>query len=131
MEVEFGGIYLYEPPKQSNSEQSALLITSGSEQSGLRPWVIVSRDLVNKGKPTAVGVPLTKRTDKANSYRIAIPVGEILGEVACNYEFLNSVALCDHVRVLDVNQLKRKIGRLSDTAAVAVGVGLAYLFDLR
>lgn len=131
MEVEFGGIYLYEPPIHGNSQQAALLVTSGSEQSGMRPWIIVSRDLVNKGKPTAVGVPLTKRIDKANSYRIAIPVGEILREVACGYEFVNSVALCDHVRVLDINQLKRKIGRLSDNAAVSVGAGLGYLFDLR
>jgi mRNA-degrading endonuclease toxin of MazEF toxin-antitoxin module len=56
LEVEFGGIYMYEPPTISVSEQAALLTTSGSEQAGLRPYIIVSRDSVNKGKRTAVGV---------------------------------------------------------------------------
>lgn len=55
LEVEFGGIYLYEPPNTSASDQSALLVTSGSEQAGLRPYIIVSRDVINKGKRTAVG----------------------------------------------------------------------------
>jgi mRNA-degrading endonuclease toxin of MazEF toxin-antitoxin module len=45
MEVTYGGIYLYEPPVRSDSEQSALLVTSGSEQSGFRPWLIVSREI--------------------------------------------------------------------------------------
>ncbi len=56
MDVVFGGIYLYNPPKSSDSDQGALLIQSGSEQEGLRPYVVVSRDAVNRGKPTCVGV---------------------------------------------------------------------------
>lgn len=131
MEIAHGGIYLYEPPKTSSSEQAATIVTSGSEQSGHRPFVIVSRDIVNKGKPTGVGVPLSTKTQKANSYRILLPVAELIRDVACSYEFKDSVALCDHIRVLDVNQIRRKIGRLSDNAPSAVGVGIAYVFDLR
>lgn len=67
MEVKHGGIYLYEPPSAPTSEQAATLVTSGSEQAGLRPYIIVSRDSVNANKPTAVGVPLTTRINKANS----------------------------------------------------------------
>jgi mRNA-degrading endonuclease toxin of MazEF toxin-antitoxin module len=131
VEVEPGGIYLYEPPQVSNSLQAALVVTSGSEQSGMRPWIIVSRHIISQGKPTAVGVPMTTRVDKANSYRIALPVAELISEVTSGYRFENSVALCDHVRVLDKNQIKRKIGRLSDNALAAVGLGLAYVFDFR
>jgi len=131
MDVDFGGIYLYDPPKQSDSDQSAVLVASGSEQSGMRPFIIVSRDLVNRGRPTAVGVPLSTRTHKANSFRIMLPTRELIREVTSKYPFQDSVALCDHVRVLDLRQIKHKIGQLSATAAAAVGIGLAYVFDLR
>src|ERR1035437_6683352 len=131
MDVVWGGIYMYDPPKQSNSEQSAILVTSGSEQSGPRPFIIVSRDLVDRNKNTAVGVPMSTRIQKANSYRILLPAGELIDDVGSNYVFENSVALCDHVRVLDLNQVKRRIGTLSATACAAVGLGLAFVFDLR
>jgi mRNA interferase MazF len=129
--VEFGGIYLYEPPNTSASEQAALLITSGSEQAGLRPYIIVSRDTVNKGKKTAVGVSMSTKTNKANSYRIFLPVSEIVREYGTAYHFQDSVALCDHVRVLDLDQVKLKIGRLSDTAIASVGLGLSFVFGIR
>jgi mRNA-degrading endonuclease toxin of MazEF toxin-antitoxin module len=130
-EVQFGGIYLYEPPTISASEQAALLITSGSGQAGHRPYIIVSRDTVNKGKRTAVGVSLSTKTQKANSYRILLPVAEIITEIGTTYQFKDSVALCDHIRVLDLDQIKYKIGRLSDTAVASVGLGLSFIFDLR
>jgi mRNA interferase MazF len=131
MEVQFGGIYLYEPPQiQSADDQSALVVQSGSEQAGMRPYIVVSRDLVNKGKPTCVGVPLTRRVHKANSYRIYLPSAELLHDLGCE-PFSDSVALCDHIRVLDIRQIKRRLGRLSDTATAAVGVGLAFVLDLR
>jgi len=130
MEVTKGGIYLYEPPSTSTSQQAAIITTSGSEQSGLRPWVIVSQDAVNKGKPTAVGVPLTRKVHKANAYRIALPAAELIPDAGCT-PFQDSVALCDHVRVLDINLIRKKIGRLSDNAVLAVALGLIFVFDIR
>src|SRR5882724_5336833 len=117
VEVKQGEIWLYEPPSSSSSEQAAVLVASGSEQAGMRPYIIVSRDLVHRGKPTAVGVPLSTRIHKANSYRIALPIGELIADVG-REPFKPSVALCDHVRVLDLDQLRKKIGRLSDNALV-------------
>lgn len=131
MDVECGGIYLYDPPKQSESEQSAILVQSGSEQTGMRPFIIVSRDSVNKNKKTAVGVPLSTRTQKANSYRILLPAGELIRDIRTAYQFQDSVALCDHVRVLDLTQVKHRIGTISANALAAVGLGLGYVFDLR
>jgi mRNA-degrading endonuclease toxin of MazEF toxin-antitoxin module len=132
MEVIQGGIYMYEPPQQSASDQSALLTTSGSEQSGWRPWVIISRDLLNRGNArTAVGVPLSTNVGKANSYRILLPAAELIADVGSTYVFQNSVALCDHVRVLDLNQLRRKVGRVSANGLISiVGVGLAFVTDI-
>ena len=130
MEVKHGGIYLYEPPQTSSSAQAASLTQSGSEQAGLRPYIIVSRDGANRGKPTAVGVPLTKQVHKANSYRIMLPAGELIPDLGCQ-PFVDSVALCDHIRVINLDQIRKKIGRLSDNAVLGVEVGLANLFDIR
>ena len=130
MDLKQGDICLYEPPQQSLSEQAALLVTSGSEQAGMRPYIIVSRELVHKNKPTVVGVPLTTRVQKANSYRIMLPSPELI-PVPGRPPFSDSVAFCDHVRVLDVGQIRYKVGRLSDNAVIGVGLGLAFVFDLR
>lgn len=130
MDIKQGDIYLYEPPISSSSEQSAVLVTSGSEQQGLRPFIIVSREVVHKNKPTAVGVPLTTKIEKANSYRIALPAAELIPEVGC-MPFRDSVALCDHIRVIDRTRLRRKIGRVSENAVLSIGVGLAFVFDIR
>lgn len=127
MEVQHGGIYLYEPP----TAQAALFAASGSEQAGLRPYIIVSRDIVNKNKPTAVGVPLTTKVHKANSYRILLPSAELIRAVGCNYEFKDSVALCDHVRVLDISRIRQRIGSASANALFSVSLGLAFVFDIR
>ena len=96
----------------------------------MRPYVIVSRDSANLNKPTAVGVPLTTRTNKANSYRILLPAEELIADVGCT-PFHNSVALCDHVRVLNLDLIQKKIGRVSQNAAAAISLGLAFLFDIR
>ncbi|MFZ0314313.1 MAG: type II toxin-antitoxin system PemK/MazF family toxin [Candidatus Korobacteraceae bacterium] len=130
MDVVKGGIYLYEPPKSSTSEQAAILTQSGSEQAGLRPFIIVSRDEVNSGKPTAVGVPLTSRVHKANSYRIFLPAAELIADEGCT-AFVDSVAMCDHIRVLNLELIRKKIGRLSDTAVAGVATGLIFVFDIR
>jgi mRNA-degrading endonuclease toxin of MazEF toxin-antitoxin module len=112
VEVRQGEIWLYEPPKVTcGPAPSPLIATSGSEQSGMRPWIIVSRDLINKGRSTAIGVPLSTKVEKANSYRIALPPGELIAEVGRD-PFKPSVALCDHVRVLDLNLVRKRIGRV-------------------
>lgn len=131
MDVIHGGIYLYEPPASSTSDQAALVVASGHEQAGLRPYVIVSRNSVNKNKPTAVGVPLSTRVNKANSYRIALPAAELIADAGCTYQFQNSVALCDHVRVIDLDRIRRKLGRVSENALLSIGLGLSFVFDLR
>lgn len=130
MDIKQGDIYLYEPPQSSQSAQAALISQSGHEQAGLRPYIVVSRDFVHKNKPTVVGVPLSTRTEKANSYRIQLPKEELLHDIGCT-PFKDSVALCDHVRVLDISLFRKKIGRLSTNAVASVGLGLANVFDIR
>lgn len=127
MDFRQGDIFFYEPAGQRDAP---LFAVSGSEQQGYRPWVIVSVDAVHSRTPTVVAVPLTTKTSKANSYRINLPAPELIAAPGRD-PFVQSVALCDHVRVIDKSQLRVKAGRLSENAIIAVGLGLAYVFDLR
>jgi mRNA interferase MazF len=105
--------------------------TKGSEQYGRRPFIVVSRLAVNRAVKTVVVVPLTTATDNEPPYRIVIPVSEITKDASCNSKLELSVAKTDQIRVIDKSRLEGKIGRLSQTAAVSVTLGIAYILDLR
>lgn len=109
--------------------------TVGSEQYKRRPYVIVSRDHLNRGS-TVVGVPLTTQgVDGLQTghppHRILIPAREISRDIAFTGDIKDSVAKTDQVRVLAKERLDVKMGQLSRSAVIAVGLGLAYLLDLR
>jgi mRNA-degrading endonuclease toxin of MazEF toxin-antitoxin module len=106
--------------------------TVGSEQQKRRPYVVMSRLSVNKLGKNVVGIPLSHVINKANQHRILIPAKEIIKDATSNFPFVNSVALTDQVRVLDISRLELpRIGYLSTTATIAVQLGLAFLFDIR
>lgn len=108
--------------------------TVGSEQFNRRPYVIVSRTLINRSGKTVVGVPLTTANALAVNqppYRIVIPARDIIKDLSYTGTVENSLAKTDQVRVLAKERLETKMGKLSDTAVAAVGLGLAFLFDLR
>jgi mRNA interferase MazF len=107
--------------------------TVGSEQHSRRPFIIVSRFLLNQRSTIVSGIPLTTTRAEETSHpphRIRIPANEIVRAVTFVGEIKNSVALTDQVRVLSKARLENKMGSLSDTALAAVGLGLVYLFDL-
>jgi len=131
MDVVHGGLYLYEPPQVPKSGEDVRFVASGQEQLGLRPYIIMSRDLIQKGKTTAVAVPFTTKVHKANSYRIALPAGEFIKDFDATWDFADSVALCDNVRVIDTTRIIKRIGRLSDNGIFAVQLGLTFVFGIR
>ena len=102
----------------------------GSEQAGRRPCIVMSRLLVNRAN-TVVIVPMSTNVDRANSYNVLLPANEIIRDIGCTSEIKNSVALCQHVRVVDKRAFETKIGKLSQNAVLAVQLGLAFLFDIR
>jgi|SRR5665213_224656 len=104
----------------------------GSEQNKDRPYVIVSRDAINQQGHNVVGVPLSTKLHKANSYRILIPKAHINKDIACPRHMSNSVALVDHIRVLDPSRFEQpRMGRLSDTAMGGIELGITFIFDIR
>lgn len=131
MDVEQGDLYWIDIPAKQ---------TEGSEQYGRRPFVVMSRTAVNKRLKTVVVVPMTTFGDQAHvaaalanqpPFRIVVPVAEITKDVSCNSQLSTSVAKTDQARVVDKSRLQQKIGRLSQTAIISVGSGLAFLFDIR
>jgi len=58
-------------------------------------------------------------------------VAEFIRDLDSNYPFEISVAFCDHVRVLDLDRIRKKIGGLSDNAFLAVQLGLTIVFGIR
>jgi mRNA interferase MazF len=104
----------------------------GSEQWKRRPYIVVSRTGINRVSATVVGVPMTTELRKAGAHRIQIPALEIVKDVGCTSTIVNSVALTDQIRVLDISRLEERIGCLSRTATIGLlENGLAYLFDIR
>ena len=77
----------------------------GSEQSGVRPILVIQNDIGNKYSPTIIGVPITSKT------KVKMPTHiEIHGN---NYGLdKDSVILAEQIRTLDKSRLKDRVGRL-------------------
>lgn len=107
------------------------LDVQGHEQDKSRPYVIVSRDLINNSLPNVVGVPLTTKLHKACSYRIKIQVAHMVANPACARKLQDSVALVDHIRVLAADRLEQpSMGSLSQTAVGGLENALSFLFQI-
>jgi len=104
----------------------------GSEQQKSRPYIIVSRTLINKLGKNVVGVPLSTKIHKASSHRLFIPAAHMVKDASSSRLLSDSVALTDHIRVLDIDRLEiPKMGTLSLTAVGGMELALSFLFDLR
>lgn len=121
MEVRQGDIFWVEIPREH---------TEGSEQFGRRPFIVVSRDSLNKGR-TVVVVPMSTTTANQPPFRTVLPVSEITRDPGSQSNLELSVAKTDQVRVIDKTRLEQRIGRLSKTATIAVILGVAYVLDNR
>jgi mRNA-degrading endonuclease toxin of MazEF toxin-antitoxin module len=104
----------------------------GSEQQKSRPYLIVSRDLINTLGRNVVGVPFSTKVHKASAHRVLLPVQFMIKNPACTRELKESVALTDHIRVLDVDRLEQpKMGQIAQTAVGGIELALSFLFDIR
>jgi mRNA interferase MazF len=99
--------------------------TAGSEQAGTSPAIIVSRDAINSSSPAIIIVPITSRRKKSYLYpsQVALQAGE--GGLA-----VESVALCEQVRVVDRARLRRPLGHLSAPRLSQVNESLKIALDL-
>ena len=79
----------------------------GSEQSGLRPAVVIQNDKGNDHSPTTIICPITSKdkTELITHVSISPNNCDIIKE---------SVVLCEQVRVIDKTRLRRKLGCISN-----------------
>jgi mRNA-degrading endonuclease toxin of MazEF toxin-antitoxin module len=112
---------------------------AGSEQSGNRPCIVMSRTALNRRLNTIIVVPMTtfggtvtpESLASQPPFRIMINVAEITKDLTCTSTLSLSVAKADQARVIDKTRLGARIGKLSPTAVASIGVGLANVFDIR
>ena len=77
----------------------------GSEQSGIRPVIIIQNDIGNKYSPTVIGVPITSKQKNKMPTHIEIEGSKYGLEK-------NSVILAEQIRTIDKIRLKDKVGKL-------------------
>ena len=77
----------------------------GSEQSGIRPILVIQNDIGNKFSPTIIGMPITSKVKSSMPTHIAIE-GNKYGLDK------DSIILAEQIRTLDKSRLKEKVGKL-------------------
>ena len=75
----------------------------GSEQGGKRPVIILQNDVGNRHAPTTIIAPITSRTTKAK-----LPT-QVWLSVTDGFK-VNSMVMCEQVRVISKSRLLKKIG---------------------
>lgn len=99
--------------------------TKGSEQSGICPIVIVSRDAINKNSSVIVIAPLTKATNVKRKYPNNVTIAN--GEGGLTFE---SILLGGQVHAISKSRLLRQRGTLSSTTMKLIDQALRITLDL-
>jgi mRNA interferase MazF len=96
----------------------------GTEQSGIRPAVIIQIDRANAASPHTIVAPLTSRIRKSLlPSHVFIPIG-----VANLTQ--DSVILCEQIRVIDKSRIIRVIGHLDREYIMQLNVALCTILGL-
>lgn len=98
--------------------------TRGTEQSGVRPVLVVQTDRANPNSPHTIVVPFTTRIrHKLLPSHVLVPAGE--GGLS-----QDSVALCEQIRVADLGRLMTRSGLLSTQRMQEVDDALKVILEL-
>lgn len=99
--------------------------TEGSEQAGVRPVIVVSRNAINQHSTVIVVVPLTSASNIKRSYPNNVLIHQ--GEGGLN---VDSVALGGQVRAVAKSRLLQKRGTLSSAFIGQIEQALRITLDL-
>jgi mRNA interferase MazF len=96
----------------------------GTEQSGIRPAVIIQIDRANAASPHTIVAPLTSRIRKSIlASHVFVPFG-----IANLTQ--DSVILCEQIRVIDKARIIRFIGHLDKEYIMQLNVALCTILGL-
>jgi len=79
----------------------------GSEQSGIRPAIIVQNEVGNLHSPTTIICPLTSKQKTTSVTHVCLTPND------CGI-IKDSTVLCEQVRVVDKSRLRKKLGELKN-----------------
>lgn len=99
--------------------------TTGSEQGGTRPVLVVSREALNLNAPIVIVAPLTSRENKKRLYPTHVEL-----QAADTGLARASIVLCEQVRAISKNRLTRRVGAVSAAKMLLVGDTLKIALDL-
>ena len=99
--------------------------TQGSEQSGLSPVVIVSRDAINRSSPIVIAVPVTSWSEGRRIYPSQVLVTAPDGGLRSD-----SVALGEQVRAIAKDRLSDRWGALEKDTMSRIDRVLQIAMDL-
>lgn len=98
--------------------------TQGTEQSGVRPVLIVQTDKANAASPHTIVVPLTtKIRQKLLRSHVLLSAGE-------GGTTQDAVILCEQIRVIDKRRLRTQMGTLTPERMDEIEVALKTILDL-
>lgn len=96
----------------------------GTEQSGIRPVVILQIDRANAVSPHTIIAPFTSKIRRALlPSHVFIPAG-VGGLIQ------DSVVLCEQIRVIDKSRIMRVIGHLDDVYMEQLAIALSTILGL-
>lgn len=83
----------------------------GSEQSGVRPAIVVQNEAGNMYSPTTIICPLTskQKTMSATHVELTTADAEIIKD---------SIVLCEQVRVIDKTRIKKRLGEVTNVQKI-------------
>ncbi|MDY6806883.1 MAG: type II toxin-antitoxin system PemK/MazF family toxin [Cyanobacteriota bacterium] len=96
----------------------------GTEQAGTRPAVIVQIDRANKASPHTIIAPFTSKIRQ-----VLLP-SHVFVPAAVGGLSLDSVILCEQVRVIDKSRIVKAIGHLDDVYMEELATALATILGL-
>ena len=99
--------------------------TRGSEQSGSRPVVIVSRDAINRASPVVLVVPCTSWTQERKLYPSQVLINAPDGGLTAD-----TIALCEQVRAIAKDRLADRWGMLAPPTIDLLDRALLIAMDL-
>ena len=115
--------YPEDQPKRGEVYRINLDLTVGSEQSGQRPALVISPDIVNRQLNTVVIAAITSQIrDRPSVVAPLLPAGQPLA--------LESAVLTFQIRTVDKQRLQEYLGQLTDAQMASVDRGLAVSFGL-
>ncbi len=112
-------------PKRGDVYLARLDPKEGSEQAGVRPVVVMSRDSINQNSPVVIVVPTTDRNNKKHLYpsHVVLQAGE--GGLT-----MESVALGEQVRAISTTRFIKYLGHLTPRSVTQIGAALKIALDL-